>query len=97
MGITVKSFNTITSATTTSAIGIDSNPATNGRDEIAVQVEITGTATVAIQARLSDTLSWVSVQTSITANGIYRIGMCDAVRLSCTAYTSGNVTGAVLY
>jgi len=67
-----------------------------GADEVRVQVEIlTGTPTVKIQARLSPNLSWVDVETGITANGIYRVGRCAEIRLTGTG-SNGTFGGGVL-
>lgn len=59
------------------------------------QVEITGTATVAIQGRLDDSMSWqdLSGLGSITASGAYSATHAvPLIRARVTAYTSGTIT-----
>jgi hypothetical protein len=65
------------------------NEGVNGRDECAIQIEFTSTGSVDIQAQLESTLSFVTVQTAVIANGIYRIGLAPAYKLSITANGSG--------
>lgn len=89
----VNAFVGITGAGQTAALSI-STDAARGRDEITVQVEITGTVSVDIECRLSSAYSWVKVQTGITANSIVRIGDCGEVRLNNTA-GSGTTGGGI--
>lgn len=67
-----------------------------GQDEALVQVEITGTATVAIEGRLNDSLSWVSL-TSVSANGLVPVAFVPHLRATVSGYSSGTVTAQVGY
>lgn len=63
---------------------------------VLAQVEITDTATVQIQGRLSDDYSWVSLtEEDITANGVFQVIACPQMRFEVTAYTSGTITAGV--
>lgn len=89
-------FTTGTNGGVTSTLAVDGLGQLEGRDEVAVQVTIlTGSPTVAIQSRLDAALPWVTVQGSITANGIYRIGACRQVQLLGSG--TGTFGGGILY
>lgn len=96
----VVKFNTVTNQTTQSSVislGYQRDAAARGRDEVTVQVDATGDASVDIQVRLDSTLAWQDVETGITApGGVYRIGMGLEIRLDVTA-TVGTATGAVMF
>jgi len=70
--------------------------APRGSDEMVVQVEITGTATVDIEGRLNDNLPWVQLN-QVTASAIVPLAACPQVRVNVTAYTSGIVNSEVAY
>lgn len=91
-------FAAITTNTTGAAINLDGQRAAirHGRDEATVQIDITGTATVAVQARIEATLGWATVDSGITASKIVRIGRVVEVRLVTTGVSAGTVTGGVL-
>lgn len=91
-------FASLSSATTTAAVDLTSQQvsAKAGRDESSVQVDISGTATVDIEAKLNSSLGWAKIETGITSSKIVRIGTAYQIRLNCTSYTSGTVSGGVL-
>lgn len=57
-----------------------------------VQVEITGTATVNIEGRNDTTASWIVIAT-VTSNGAQAVANFAFIRLNCTAFTSGTISG----
>lgn len=86
------------SATTTSPTFTVQDVALEHRDAyVLAQVEITGTATVQIQGRLSSDYSWVPLTETadITADGVFQVIACPEMRFEVTAYTSGTVTAGV--
>jgi hypothetical protein len=94
-------FGNVSSATSTAAIDISKHAgaAEHGRNETMVQVEKAAgaTASIDVETRLDSSLSWVKVETAITANKIIRIGAAKEVRLTVTSYSgSGNIGGGVL-
>ena len=59
----------------------------------AVQVEISNTASVQIQGRLSDDHGWTILDT-LTASGIKFYSTIPQLRLEVSAFTSGTVTAS---
>lgn len=65
------------------------------RDEVVVQLVISATASVAVEARLGDNLPWVVVET-LTQSGLKVYGRLPQLRLNIIANT-GTVDGSVGY
>jgi hypothetical protein len=65
------------------------------RDEVAVQLDISATASVAVEARLGDNLPWVVLET-LTQSGLKVYGRLPQFRLNIVA-TTGQVSGSVGY
>lgn len=93
-----KAFDTLSAVGQTPALDLSGMrlAARHGRPEASVQVTVTGTATVDIEARLDSTLPWAKIETGITANKIVRVGNVAEVRLNVTARSSGDIGGGVL-
>lgn len=89
---------TTTAATPAVEVMTGAEPSWRSYDDVAVQVEITGgTATVSVEARIGQSLSWVPVETGIQSNKIVRIGVCREVRLKPTVISGATVGGGVLH
>ena len=84
-----------------SAVAADDNydgtlpPEYNGQNEAIVQIEITNTATVIIQGRVSSAFSWVELISVKSVNTLQPITYMPEIR-AVVDWTSGTVSVGVL-
>jgi hypothetical protein len=84
-------FRSLTGATATGA-GEVWAPRHKLQDWMLAQAEITGTATVVVEGRTADDLSWQTIFT-FTASGAERISAFPQVRMRVSVYVAGTVNG----
>lgn len=87
----------LTMASAVAATGAQAavTPPYKGNAEAVFQVEITGTATVDLEGRVSPSAPWVMIHQS-TASEIKAVVPVPEMRVNVTAYTSGAVNAWLL-
>lgn len=65
-----------------------------GRDDMLVQVDIGGVATVKIECRVHEDMNWIEYA-ELTASAITPIARPTQIRVRVSAWTSGTVNAAI--
>lgn len=68
--------------------------ASKSKDEMLVQIDIPGTATVAIEGRLHSDLPWVEIL-SVAAGGLYPLAFMPHTRVVLSGWASGATSAYV--